>query len=39
MAEDEAMLRNDVAKFKGVSTNNANNAREERSKILRTMIP
>jgi hypothetical protein len=39
MAEDEAMLRNDVAKFQGVSTNNANNAREERSKILRTMIP
>jgi hypothetical protein len=37
MAEDEAMLRNDVAKFHGVSTNNANNAREELSKILRTM--
>jgi len=37
MAEDEAMLRDDVAKCKGVSTNRANDARDELSKALQTM--
>jgi len=37
MADDEAMLKNDVAKSKGVYAHNANNARGELSKVLQNM--